>query len=230
MRIIGGEALATAAVRLVDGARARLVIVSATFEPPEALVSAIERALVGRGVATTLVVAAGERAGHGAATQALAQSGAVIVVAERLDAGCICSEREAIVGAGGVAGALSLGAHLVAAEDAAAMHDLTRALDEIRARAERDAARAVVERRAAAAGEGGRAVRLWQVAPEGYCIRCRASVPANPDRPLCRDCYESWAEHHDAQFPEKCCLACGAAERSSSRRPMCADCYGRLYA
>jgi len=60
---------------------------------------------------------------------------------------------------------------------------------------------------------------------EGFCIRCCADLPVNIERPLCSDCYESWAKYEDDDYPEKFCHLCGEKNATSKRKPLCEDCY-----
>ncbi len=62
-------------------------------------------------------------------------------------------------------------------------------------------------------------------ASTGACIRCGRSVPLDPSRPLCDNCYNSWAEWKKEDYPEKYCHACGNAAQVSYARPLCRSCY-----
>ena len=54
---------------------------------------------------------------------------------------------------------------------------------------------------------------------EGFCIRCRASIPANPAQPYCRRCYGSWKRFGNREFLEKHCHICGTATRRLCSNP-----------
>ena len=226
MRLVTGEALVEAMVRLVEDG-ARVVVASAHFTPPAKVLAALSRA-VARGGVTLVVPWVSGSHGEVAEVRTLVELGARACPLDVAAADLYLSDREALVGTLHVIGRPNACLHATALDDAAILSDLHRHVEALIAQGRTERPRAPDGSRASS--EAHRGVRLWQVAPEGYCIRCRASVPANPDRPLCRDCYESWAEHGNDDFPEKYCLACGAAERSSLRRPLCGDCYGRLYA
>lgn len=62
----------------------------------------------------------------------------------------------------------------------------------------------------------------------GFCIRCGEHRAFDPDRPLCDDCYDSWAQYQNADYPEKVCHSCGQSAPVSYARPLCAPCYARL--
>ena len=40
----------------------------------------------------------------------------------------------------------------------------------------------------------------------GVCIRCQASIPRDPWRPLCGDCYQVWSAFQNADYQELWCL------------------------
>jgi len=62
----------------------------------------------------------------------------------------------------------------------------------------------------------------------GYCIRCGKSMPFNPDKPLCDNCYPIWAKYGDKKYSEKYCHICGKdvpSHKSSYEKPVCYPCY-----
>lgn len=63
----------------------------------------------------------------------------------------------------------------------------------------------------------------------GYCIRCRAEMPLNPDKPLCSKCYPIWAKFSKPDYPEKYCHVCGKESKQSVGKPICYSCYKKLY-
>lgn len=60
---------------------------------------------------------------------------------------------------------------------------------------------------------------------EGFCIRCRASLDLDPEKPLCRDCYAVWKRHEDPAYIEKFCHQCGEPQKTSLAKPLCRDCW-----
>jgi hypothetical protein len=50
----------------------------------------------------------------------------------------------------------------------------------------------------------------------GYCIRCKTELPANPRQPYCRRCFQSWKEYQNKSHKEVYCHT--SAERSMLRR------------
>jgi phosphatidylserine/phosphatidylglycerophosphate/cardiolipin synthase-like enzyme len=62
-------------------------------------------------------------------------------------------------------------------------------------------------------------------ASRGFCIRCQENLPYQPDRPLCRDCFKSWAVWENPEYEEKVCHGCGTRHRSTMAKPLCRPCY-----
>jgi len=63
----------------------------------------------------------------------------------------------------------------------------------------------------------------------GFCIRCGAEIPLNPDKPLCQTCFPVWAKYGDPTYPENCCHVCGKESKQSVDKPVCYSCYKKLY-
>jgi len=67
---------------------------------------------------------------------------------------------------------------------------------------------------------------------QGFCIACRSSLPLDPTRPYCRDCYAARKPKKDDRREESHCHVCGGANKSTFAKPACYDCYkkhkGRL--
>ena len=62
----------------------------------------------------------------------------------------------------------------------------------------------------------------------GVCIRCSRRIGFHPDKPLCDDCYESWAEWQNGDYPESYCHSCGNPAATSYARPLCRSCFRAL--
>ena len=60
---------------------------------------------------------------------------------------------------------------------------------------------------------------------DGYCIRCRGVVAANPEQPYCRRCYASWKQYENNSYQEKHCHTCGSKHAATLVKPLCGDCY-----
>lgn len=59
----------------------------------------------------------------------------------------------------------------------------------------------------------------------GFCIRCKAEIPANTMEPYCDRCYQTWNRFKNDDYPEKYCHICGVENSTSRRKPLCWDCY-----
>lgn len=57
----------------------------------------------------------------------------------------------------------------------------------------------------------------------GYCLRCRAEIPFDFNKPYCLECYKIWSRNN---FPtkENYCHSCGARFRTSFDKPACNKC------
>lgn len=63
---------------------------------------------------------------------------------------------------------------------------------------------------------------------EGFCIRCSREIEVNPDKPLCKSCYQSWAKYGDRTYPENFCHLCGKESKQSYSKPICYNCYKKI--
>ncbi len=65
---------------------------------------------------------------------------------------------------------------------------------------------------------------------EGYCIRCKTSIPYNLDVPYCHDCWKKWdAKGGNRNYIERDgkCHACGKPAPAKMAKPLCDSCYDR---
>ena len=63
-----------------------------------------------------------------------------------------------------------------------------------------------------------------QAPARGSCIRCgEASIPYNPERPLCPKCYRAWDKDPDSQ--QDYCHRHGGKSKASFAKPLCRECY-----
>lgn len=60
---------------------------------------------------------------------------------------------------------------------------------------------------------------------KGYCLRCKSEIEFNPQRPLCRTCYDVWIKFADPYYQERFCHKCGKESQSSYAHPLCRDCW-----
>jgi hypothetical protein len=59
----------------------------------------------------------------------------------------------------------------------------------------------------------------------GSCIRCGVEVRRNPDAPLCRTCWNTWAVFSNPEYPERFCHECGREANTTMERPKCRSCF-----
>ena len=59
----------------------------------------------------------------------------------------------------------------------------------------------------------------------GFCIRCKAGLPANPTQPYCSDCYTSWKPFDTKEHKENHCHTCGEEHTTTMAKPLCRVCY-----
>ena len=64
----------------------------------------------------------------------------------------------------------------------------------------------------------------------GRCIRCDRSIPLDPGRPLCGDCFDTWSQYGDPDYEEDYCHICGADWDTSYAKPLCRPCYDQVVA
>ncbi|MDP3061924.1 MAG: phospholipase D-like domain-containing protein [Chloroflexota bacterium] len=62
----------------------------------------------------------------------------------------------------------------------------------------------------------------------GVCIRCEQPIPLDPSRPLCDDCYDSWARYGNVDYEEHYCHGCGRPVAVTYARPLCRACYQEM--
>ena len=60
---------------------------------------------------------------------------------------------------------------------------------------------------------------------EGFCIRCRVVIPANPDMPYCKSHYRTWNRYKNETYKEDYCHMCGNEYTATMLKPVCHDCY-----
>lgn len=64
-----------------------------------------------------------------------------------------------------------------------------------------------------------------EIGQAGACIRCARQIDFNPARPLCNNCYQSWAVYNNKDYPEGYCHSCGNPSPVSYAKPLCRACF-----
>ena len=59
----------------------------------------------------------------------------------------------------------------------------------------------------------------------GFCIRCKATLPADPAQPYCKSCYASWRRFENKAYEEKHCHMCGNTHPATLLKPLCLACF-----
>ena len=59
----------------------------------------------------------------------------------------------------------------------------------------------------------------------GYCIRCKSDLPANPRQPYCGRCFQSWNRYKNKSHEEGYCHTCGTEHSATLLKPVCIECY-----
>ena len=60
---------------------------------------------------------------------------------------------------------------------------------------------------------------------DGFCIRCKAALPANLEKPYCRRCYRNWNRYKNEAYEEKYCHLCGNEHTTTLLKPLCVACH-----
>lgn len=60
---------------------------------------------------------------------------------------------------------------------------------------------------------------------ECYCIRCHDKIEDTIEKPLCSNCYSSWARYKNENFSEKYCFNCGRPANTTYSKPLCNECF-----
>ena len=69
------------------------------------------------------------------------------------------------------------------------------------------------------------ATPVLQAPEKGFCIRCKADLPAKPTRPYCGRCFASWNKFKNKEFEEKRCHTCGNEHATTFLKPLCPACH-----
>ena len=59
----------------------------------------------------------------------------------------------------------------------------------------------------------------------GFCIRCRGELPADPLKPYCGKCHKAWSRYKNYDYEDKHCHLCGDDHVTTLKRPVCKPCY-----
>ena len=62
---------------------------------------------------------------------------------------------------------------------------------------------------------------------DGFCIRCKATIPADPRRPYCKAHFTSWNQYKNESYEERHCHTCDKENASTLLKPLCRACFGK---
>ena len=60
---------------------------------------------------------------------------------------------------------------------------------------------------------------------DGFCIRCKETLPIDPAKPYCNRCYKSWNRYKNEKYEEKHCHLCGNEHGATLVKPVCSKCH-----
>ena len=60
---------------------------------------------------------------------------------------------------------------------------------------------------------------------DGFCIRCKTALSANPSQPYCNRCYASWRRYENEEYEENHCHTCGTEHAATMLKPVWYTCY-----
>jgi phosphatidylserine/phosphatidylglycerophosphate/cardiolipin synthase-like enzyme len=254
MEVLSGTDISGEVLKLIDGAKERLLLVTPYFDPWDRLKMEIRRACGRPGLRVGLLLRGGEDKEKQEAKAAEIRSfGAAVEYLSRLHAKIYLSESTAIVSSMNLLKSSAIDSWEVAIRldrtaDAAGYADVQRAAGELVQRAveERkmntptgfaavtrvfEAALQELTKSAAPAAPARQASQKAAPrpargrAPAGACIRCAASIALNAERPYCATCYASWVRYQNPEYGENHCHSCGAVTPTSMVKPLCRTCW-----
>lgn len=212
--------------QVITAARERLVLVS----PYLKISNLIWRALADaahRGVQIT-VVARKDADNKGAEEELLKLPGVSVYLVERLHAKCYYNEASLVLTSLNLSEAseqnYEMGVRFSSAEPvyAEAVLEVQSIIRHSTPLANPARAKTLRATAGAAPGNRGEGPRARQKAS---CIRCGTDVRRNPDAPLCRVCWTTWAVYSNPEYPERFCHDCGREADTTMNRPRCKRCF-----
>ncbi len=60
---------------------------------------------------------------------------------------------------------------------------------------------------------------------DGFCIRCKAAIPADPRKPYCKTHFARWNRRKIESYEEQHCHTCGKEHAATLLKPLCIACY-----
>ena len=236
MEILGVSSVSSAVESLVDRSQKFLFIVTPYFKPWDRVARAIKGART-RGAAVVVLLRGGEdRAKSEDRIREFLPHGVVVTYLSRLHAKIYATESEVIVTSMNLYDSSALDSFEVAVRfskevDGDAYGQVLlqvlelvgtaaaeRKVESTEGRAEAHPVDAMLLGKPAAPAVARSSAR-------GHCIRCGSPIALNPEKPLCADCFKSWARFSNPEYPEEHCHRCGKAAKTSVAKPLCRPCW-----
>lgn len=233
MEILGTSTVSSAVESLVERAQKGLFIVTPYFKPWDRIGRAIKGAKT-RNVEVVLLLRGGEdRAKGEERAKEFRTHGVKVAYLSRLHAKIYVSESEVIVTSMNLYEESALNSFEVAIRltkeaDEAAFRQVVQQVAELAKKADEESKVAAREQAAMGPIAAVHARVTGQAVPtpaKGTCIRCAKPIAFNPDKPLCPDCYKSWAKYANSDYAEAHCHRCGKDSTTSVAKPLCRPCW-----
>lgn len=203
-QFIYDEQIEPAIVRIIDGARKRLVLVSPFNEYSTRVHQALKRAAARQGLSITVVCRKEQQQTERPLWEQLESDyGAKVLLVERLHAKIYLNETR------GVITSMNL------------YQSSTAENKEIGFRIRDEATIRQIDRYVRVRLIGQSESLLPK---QGLCIRCGARIAYNLKEPLCAKDRRTWNRFKDPNFQEKHCHHCGKGWKTSFADPLCPDC------
>lgn len=234
MEILGTSTVSSAVESLIDRAQKALFIVTPYFKPWDRVGRAI-KGVRARDTQVLVLLRGGEdRAKSEERVREFLTHGVRVAYLSRLHAKIYASESEVIVTSMNLYDSSALDSFEVAVRftreaDGDAYRQVVQQVIDLAKKADEEAKvnareRAVIASPLTAvhARVTGKPVPLPS---KGHCIRCDKPVAFNPEKPLCADCYKSWAKYANPDYEEARCHRCGKDAKTSAAKPLCRPCW-----
>ena len=231
MKMLSAFKVVAAFDEIVERASRSLVIVTPYFDPWPHLAASLLQKLESK-VSVFLLLRGGEdKAKSETAVRPFADRGARVHFLDRLHAKVYVNEQQALLTSMNLIkssrDSWEVGTIFDAIADAASYQEIvamTRGLFDTVGRTSGGQAAPAPETRPRSTPSPTRAKAPRQKAV-GHCIRCAAKIDQDPEKPFCRDCWASWAEYKNENYPEKFCHTCARPWASSMAKPLCRSCW-----
>jgi PLD-like domain len=232
MKMLSASKVTLAFDEIIERASRTLVIVTPYFDPWTHLEATLIQKLDRSIVLDMLLRGGDDRAKSETAALRFAQRGARVQYLDRLHAKIYLSEQQALLTSMNLIkpsrDSWEVGTLFDATEDAMEYQQIVQMKNDLFEKITltgNSGRHAPAGQASAQPALSGPRKAVAQRKAAGYCIRCSIRIAAEPDTPLCRDCYAAWASWKNADWEEKFCHLCGVPWSSSVAKPLCRSCW-----